>query len=112
VGDTTAGNEGSLADMVYVKAEPRYPPGGMDQIAGLCLSGAPAGVRHMLTDSTGRIEESRRLIEQSLTLLAIGQFQMFQSRALIAKSSRACAVVAPCIIVRSIPDPSLINSPP
>jgi hypothetical protein len=60
----------------------------------------------MLTDQIWRIEESRRLIEQSLTLLAIGQFQVAQSKALIAKSSRACAVVAPCIIVRSTSDPS------
>jgi hypothetical protein len=66
----------------------------------------------MLTDSTGRIEESRRLIEQSLTLLAIGQFQVSQSTAHIAESSRVCAAVAPRVIVRSIPDPSLTNSPP
>jgi hypothetical protein len=62
-------------------------------------------VRHMLTDQTWRVEESRRLIEQSLTLLAIGQLQVAQSKALIAKSSRVCAVVTPRIILRSMPEP-------
>jgi hypothetical protein len=77
----------------------------MDQIAGLCLSEAPTGVRHMLTDQTWRVEESRRLIEQSLTLLAIGQLQVAQSKALIAKSSRVCAVVAPRAILSPASDP-------
>jgi hypothetical protein len=71
----------------------------------IMLEWAPTGVRHMLSDPTWRIEESRRLIEQSLTLLAMGRLQVAKSRALIANSSRVCAVIAPGTIVSPASEP-------
>jgi hypothetical protein len=49
----------------------------------------------MLTDPTWYANESRRLIEESRTLIALGRLQAAKSWALIAESNRACAVVAP-----------------
>jgi hypothetical protein len=49
----------------------------------------------MLTDQTWYVDESRRLVEQSWTLIALGRLQVARSRALIAESDRACAVVVP-----------------
>jgi hypothetical protein len=86
----------------------RHTAGTGDFVAGRV--GPPAGVRHMLTDQIWRVEESRRLIEQSLTILAIGRLQVAESRARIAESSQVCAAVAPRIIVQSTPDPLLTNS--
>jgi hypothetical protein len=65
----------------------------------------------MLTEQIWRIDESRRLIEQSLTLLARGKLQVAKSRALIAESSRACAVVAPRIILSPTSGPVADNLP-